>query len=54
MKGFPGGRQHIGANAIFEKVFGGFRQNWTNWKATISSNINSGEGFFVINFYEGT
>jgi uncharacterized protein len=54
MKGFPGGGQHIGADAVFEKVFGGFRQNWTNWKATITRYIDSGDGVFVIGFYEGT
>lgn len=54
MKGFPGGGQHIGADAVFEKVFGGFRQNWTSWKATISRYIDSGDGVFVIGFYEGT
>jgi uncharacterized protein len=54
MKGFPGGGQYIGADAIFEKVFGGFRQNWTNWKATITRYIDSGDGVFVIGFYEGT
>jgi ketosteroid isomerase-like protein len=54
MKGFPGGGQHIGADAVFEKVFGGFRENWTNWKATITRYIDSGDGVFVIGFYEGT
>jgi len=54
MKGLPGGGQHIGADAVFEKVFGGFRQNWTNWKATITRYIDSGDGAFVIGFYEGT
>jgi uncharacterized protein len=54
MKGFPGGGQHIGADAVFEKVFDGFRKNWTNWKATINRYIDSGNGVFVIGFYEGT
>jgi uncharacterized protein len=54
MKGFPGGGQHIGTNAVFENVFDGFRQNWTNWKATITRYIDIGDGVFVIGFYEGT
>jgi len=54
MKGFPGGGQYVGADQIFDKVFGGFRQNWTNWKATITRYIDSGDGVFVIGFYEGT
>jgi uncharacterized protein len=54
MTGFPGGGKHIGADAIFEKVFADFRENWTNWKATITRYIDSGDGVFVIGFYEGT
>jgi hypothetical protein len=54
MKGFPGGGQYIGADAVFEKVFTGFRENWTDWKATITRYIDSSDGAFVIGFYEGT
>ncbi len=54
MKGFPGGGQYIGADKIFDIVFGGFRQNWTEWKATITRYIDSGDGVFVVGFYEGT
>jgi uncharacterized protein len=54
MTGFPSGGKHRGADAIFENVFGGFRQNWTDWKATITRYIDSGGGVFVIGFYEGT
>lgn len=54
MKGFPGGGQYVGPNAVFEKVFGGFRRDWTDWKATITRYIDSGDGVFVIGFYEGT
>jgi ketosteroid isomerase-like protein len=54
MKGFPGGGQHTGADAVFEKVFGKFREQWTGWKATINRYIDSGDGVFVVGFYEGT
>ncbi len=54
MKGFPNGGQYTGADAIFDKVFGEFRQHWTDWKATITRYIDSGDGVFVIGFYEGT
>jgi uncharacterized protein len=54
MKGFPNGGQHVGSEAVFEKVFGGFRQHWTDWKATINRYVDSGDGVFVIGFYEGT
>jgi uncharacterized protein len=54
MKGFPNGGQYVGADAIFENVFTGFSNNWTDWKATISQYIDNGDGVFVIGFYEGT
>jgi uncharacterized protein len=54
MKGFPGGGQYVGADAVFEKVFAGFRQHWTDWKVTITRYIDSGDGVFVIGFYEGS
>lgn len=54
MKGFPDGGQYIGANAIFDNVFSKFRENWIDWRATITCYIDSGDGVFVIGFYEGT
>ncbi len=54
MRGFPGGGQYIGAEPIFEKVFDGFRKDWTDWKATITRYIDSGDGVFVVGCYEGT
>jgi ketosteroid isomerase-like protein len=54
MKGFPGGGQYVGADAVFENVFGEFRKNWTDWKATIIRYIDSGDGAFVVGYYEGT
>ncbi|HLU88990.1 MAG TPA: nuclear transport factor 2 family protein [Cyclobacteriaceae bacterium] len=54
MKGFPGGGQYVGADAIVEEVFAGFRKNWKEWKATITRYIDGGDGVFVIGFYEGT
>ena len=54
MKGFPGGGQYIGAKAVFENVFGQFSENWIDWKATITRYIDSGDGVFVIGYYEGT
>lgn len=54
MKGFPGGGQYVGPDAVFENVFNGFRENWTFWTATITRYIDSGDGVFVIGYYEGT
>jgi|SRR5690606_5059463 len=53
-KGFPDGGQYVGADAIFQNVFENFRQRWTGWKATITRYIDSGDGVFVIGFYEGS
>lgn len=54
MKGFPEGGQYVGSELIFEKVFAVFRKDWNNWNATITRYIDSGDGVFVIGFYEGT
>lgn len=53
MKGFPGGGQHSGPDAVFENVFGRFRKNWTEWKATLTRFIDCGDGVFVLGYYEG-
>lgn len=53
MRGFPGGGQHVGADEVFKNVFGEFGKNWTDWRATITRYIDSGDGVFVIGFYEG-
>lgn len=54
MKGFPVGGQYIEVDAFFEKVVTGFRENWTDWKTTITRYIDRGDDAFVIGFYEGT
>lgn len=54
MRGFPGGGRHVGPEAVFANVFDGFKTNWSDWKATITRYIDSGDGVFVIGFYEGT
>jgi len=54
MPGFPGGGQHVGVDAIFEQVFGYFSANWTGWKAINTRLIDTGDGVFVIGYYEGT
>ena len=54
MKGFPESGQYVGAKQIIEKVFMDFSKNWDNWKATNTRYVDSGDGVFVIGFYEGT
>ena len=50
MKGFPGGGQYVGTDAVFEQVFAGFRQGWASWRATITRYIDTVDGVFVIGF----
>ncbi|WP_025762349.1 nuclear transport factor 2 family protein [Dyadobacter tibetensis] len=54
MKGFPGGGQYVGSEVVIQKIFGGFSREWTSWKATITRYVESGDGVFVIGYYEGT
>lgn len=54
MKGFPGGGQYSGIEAVIQKVFGGFNSDWTNWKAHITRYVDTGTSVFVVGFYEGT
>ncbi len=54
MKGFPGGGRYVGIEAVFEHVFGYFGAHWTDWKATSTRFIDSGDGVFVVGYYEGT
>lgn len=35
-------------------MFGYFSANWTDWKATSTRFIDSGDGVFVVGYYEGT
>lgn len=54
MKGFPGGGQYVGVDAIFERVFAYLSADWTGWKAISTHFIDSGDGVFVVGYYEGT
>jgi uncharacterized protein len=54
MKGFPGGGQYKGPDAVFNQVFEGFKSQWKDWKATITRFIDSGDGVMVVGYYEGT
>jgi ketosteroid isomerase-like protein len=53
-KGFPEGGQYIGADAIFEQVFGQFRKKWSRWEATIHRTICLEDSVFVWGTYFGT
>lgn len=40
-------------DAVFEHVFGYFSANWTGWKAITTRFIDSGDGVFLVGYYEG-
>lgn len=54
MEGFPNGGHYIGADDIFNNVFAGFSEHWTNWQANIEEYIASGASVFAIGSYSGT
>lgn len=54
MEGFPRGGRYVGADAIFEGVFSGFRENWEGWRAVVERYLDAGEAVVALGFYEGT
>jgi|SRR5690606_14710630 len=54
MEGFPGGGQYKGFDDIADNVFGGFRKNWTDWKAVVEEFIEADNSVFAIGYYSGT
>lgn len=54
MKGFPNGGEYIGADEIFENVFKGFSENWTDWKADVTEFLDAGEDIIAVGQYKGT
>ena len=54
MEGFPGGGKYTGADAIFENVFKGFKDNWTDWKTEIDEYKETDDTVFVSGRYTGT
>lgn len=53
MEGFPNGGVYHGADEIFAKVFDGFRDNWTAWRAVVKEYIDGGNDVFAIGYYDG-
>lgn len=53
MDGFPSGGKYIGAADIFEHVFKGFKENWTDWITEIDEFKAAGDSVFVIGRYKG-
>lgn len=54
MEGFPGGGRYVGADAIFDGVFFGFREEWEGWRAVVETFLDAGKSVVVLGFYEGT
>lgn len=53
MEGFPRGGRYVGADAIFDGVFAGFREQWEDWKAVVERFLDAGESVVALGFYEG-
>ncbi len=54
MEGFPGGERYVGADAIFDGVFSGFREEWEGWGAVVETFLDAGKSVVALGFYEGT
>lgn len=54
MDGFPGGGRYVGADAIFDGIFSGFREEWEGWRAVVETFLDAGESVVALGFYEGT
>lgn len=54
MEGFPRGGRYAGAEAIFDGVFAGFREQWEDWRAVVERYLDVGESVVALGFYEGT
>jgi ketosteroid isomerase-like protein len=53
MPGFPNGGTYVGADAIFEGVFSGFRKDWKEWKAVVTEWLDAGPDIIAIGYYAG-
>ena len=53
MKGFPNGGKFTGADEIFENVFKGFSDNWTDWKTEVTEFLDAGEDIIAVGQYKG-
>jgi len=54
MEGFPNGGTYIGADAIFEHVFSGFRERWSCFTTTVTQYLDAGPSVIALGYYEGT
>ncbi len=53
MDGFPRGGRYVGADAIFDGVFSGFREQWEGWRAVVERCLDDGKSVVALGFYEG-
>lgn len=53
MKGFPNGGEYIGADEIFQHIFKGFNENWTNWEIEVKEVIETEDDILEIGIYKG-
>jgi uncharacterized protein len=53
MAGFPNGGRYIGADAIFQGVFTGFREQWEEWRAPVERYLDAGDTILALGHYAG-
>ena len=53
MKGFPNGGEYVGADEIFQHIFKGFNENWTNWEIEVKEVIETEDDILEIGVYKG-
>lgn len=52
-EGFPGGGTHRGAEAVIEKVFKSFSNEWDGWSYVIEEYLDAGTSVVVFGAYQG-
>lgn len=54
MDGFPNGGHHVGPDAVFARVFAGFREQWASFRTTVERYVDGGDTVVALGQYEGT
>ncbi len=52
-EGFPGGDRRRGVDEVLDKVFGGLRSEWSDFRAIAEEYLDSGDKIVVLGRYTG-
>jgi ketosteroid isomerase-like protein len=53
-EGFPGGDRRRGVAEVLDKVFGGLRSEWSDFRAIAEEYLDSGDKIVALGCYSGT